>query len=297
LSKAGQAEGSRAHRRRLGAELRRLRRLSGLSGREVAARIDTSQAHVSRVESGQAAPPLPQVLAWAQAVGARDAAQASLIALTEAALAEADRWGLRDESSLSAMQQDVDILEADAGASRHFQPAIVPGLLQTADYAKCVFEITSAGNSGEDHAHAVAARLDRQQILYRPGKRFEFLLTEAAVRLRIGPPRVLRGQAGHLSTLMNLDNIDIGVIPLEADVRVVPWCGFHLYYDLPGGGNPFVTIDLPHSRLTVADPGDVAIYQQQLDAARQSALRGQDARLLFGDLTRVLSLSLRPFAG
>jgi hypothetical protein len=96
----------------------------------------------------------------------------------------------------------------------------------------------------------------------------------------------MRGQAGHLVSLMSLDSIDIGVIPLKEDAQVVPWCGFHLYDDLPGGQSPFVTIEMPHARLTLSDPEDVMIYQQQLDAIRQAALHGRDARLLVEDIAR-----------
>jgi transcriptional regulator with XRE-family HTH domain len=285
LTEAGQARIPHAQRRRLGAELRRLRRLSGLSGRDLARHIEASQAHVSRVEAGQAVPPLPQVFAWADAVSAPGDVRAHLAALAEAALNEVDSWRTRYDSGLSAMQRDIGTLEAAAGISRHFQPAIVPGLLQTAEYARRVFEITDVRSWGE-HADAVAARLDRQQILYQPGKRFEFLLAEAAVRLRVGPPHVMRGQADRIISLMSLDNLDIGVVPLEAEAEIVPWCGFHLYDELPDGQEPFVTIEMPHARLTVSDPGDVAIYQQQLDAIRHATLHGQDARRLLGDITR-----------
>jgi len=240
---------------------------------------------VSRVESGQAVPPLPQVAAWADAVSAPDEARAVLAALTEAALNEVDSWRARYGAGLSAMQRDIGALEATAGASRHFQPAIVPGLLQTAEYARRVFEITDVRDWG-DLAGAVAVRVERQQVLHRPGKRFEFLLTEAAIRLRVGLPHVMRGQADHIASLMSLDNVDIGVVPLQADAQVVPWCGFHLYDELPEGQNPFVTIEMPHARLTVSDPGDVAIYQQQLDAIRRAALHGRDARLLLEDIAR-----------
>jgi transcriptional regulator with XRE-family HTH domain len=173
LTEAGQAGSPHAQRQRLGAELRRLRRLSGLSGRDLGRQIGSSQAHVSRVESGQAFPPLPQVAAWAEAVDAPGDARAMLTALTEAALNEVDSWRARYGAGLSAMQQDIGMLEADAGISRHFQPAIVPRLLQTAEYAKRVFEITDVRDWG-DHTSAVAARIERQQVLYRPGKRFEF---------------------------------------------------------------------------------------------------------------------------
>lgn len=279
----GQQTGTpHAQRARLGGELRRLRRLAGLSGRDVARLIGVSQAHVSRVENGQAVPPLPQVSAWADVVRANDDTRALLAVLAEAAVNEVDSWRTRFDAGLPAMQQNVHEIEAAAGTLCYFQPSIVPGLLQTAEYARRVFEITDVRGWG-DHAAAVAARLERQQILYQPGKHFEFLLTEAALRLRIGPPHVIRGQVDHVASLMSLDTVEVGLIPLDADARVIPWSGFNLYDDI-ADGQAFVTIELPHAWLTVSDPDDVAIYRQQLAGIREAAIFGEDARRLLRDM-------------
>ena len=279
MNQADEAGISYAQRRRLGAELSRLRRLAGISGRDMARHIRASQAHVSRVEAGKAVPTLPQVRAWADAAEVSEDARPALVALTEAALNEFDSWQDRDGTQLATMQRDVAGLEAEAGLSRHFQPAMVPGLLQTAEYARRVLAITDVHGWG-DHASAVAARLERQQVLFKPGRRFEFLLTEAAVRLRLGPPHVMQGQTARLRSVMGLANVDIGIVPLAADAKVIPWCSFHMYDDLPDGQEAFVALELPHGRLTVSDPAGVAVYAGQLDAIRQAAVRGADAEHL-----------------
>jgi hypothetical protein len=156
---------------------------------------------------------------------------------------------------------------------------MVPGLLQTGEYAKRVLAITDIRGWG-DHAAAVAARMERQQILYKPGRRFEFLLTEAAIRLRIGPPHVMHGQIARIRSVMGLENVDIGIVPLGEEAKVIPWCAFHLYDDLPDGQLPFVTMEVPHGRLTVSDPADVAVYLKQLEAIRHGALHGAKAERL-----------------
>jgi len=283
---SGQPAGAAPHaqRVRLGSDLRHLRRMAGLSGRAIARRIEASQAHVSRVENGQALPTLPQVNAWADATGATADARAALIALIEAAFHEVDPWLTNFDAGLPAMQQDVRAMEAAASSITYFQTSLVPGLLQTAEYARRVFEITDVKGWG-DHAAAVTARLERQQALHQPGKRFEFLLTEAALRLRIAPPHVMRGQADRIVSLMS-DTIEIGIIPLDTDTSVIPWVGFNLYDDLPEGQTPFVTIELPHAYLTASEPGDVAIYQQQLTAIRNSAMHGPDARQILDGIGR-----------
>lgn len=276
MSQEDHAGISHTQRQHLGAELSRLRRLAGIAGRDMARHIGASQAHVSRVESGKAVPTLPQVRAWADAAGVPDDARPALAALTGAALNEFDSWQGRDGVQLTAMQRDVGGLEAEAGLTRHFQPAMIPGLLQTAEYARRVLAITDVHGWG-DHAAALAARMERQQILYKPERRFEFLLTEAAVRLRLGPPHVMRGQTARIRAVMSLDNVDLGIVPLSADATAIPWCSFHLYDDLPDGQQPFVAMELPHGRLTVSDPAGVAVYTEQLEAIRQAAVYGAEA--------------------
>lgn len=274
----------RAQRARLGAELRRLRMLAGLSGRAVARRIGVGQASVSRIENAQAVPSLPEVMAWAEAVGCSDEARAALVALTEAALNEVETWHTRMRRGLPAMQSDVRILEASARTLRIFQPTLVPGLLQTAEYARRVFRLVDVLGEG-DYTGAVAARLERQQVLYDEARRFEFLLTEAALRWRPGPPAVFAAQLDRIASVATLSNVTIGLIPTGAEMRVVPWCGFHVYEDREDEHPPFVTIETAHAGLTVSDPSDVAIYHNQLALIREAAVFDAAAAALLARIT------------
>ena len=79
-------------RQRLADELRRVRSISGMSGRDLAQRIDISQSKVSRVESGVTVPSLPEVRAWAEAVDAPEDVREYLVALTEATHTNVLRW-------------------------------------------------------------------------------------------------------------------------------------------------------------------------------------------------------------
>ena len=73
---------------------------------------------------------------------------------------------------------------------RNFQPGIIPGLLQTADYALRIMEIANI-QGAVDLADAVNVRLARQEALYDQGRHFEFIMTESALRWRPGPPELL----------------------------------------------------------------------------------------------------------
>jgi len=267
----------RAQRARLGTELRRLRLLAGLSGREVARQLGIGHASVSRVENAQQVPSLPEVNAWADAVGASQETRALLVTLVEAALNEVQTWRARLRAGLPAMQADVRQLGADTATLRSLGPTIVSGLLQTAEYARRVFEIVDVlGDS--DYAAAVSERMQRQQILYDQAHQFEFLITEAALRWRPGPPLLMTAQLDHIRSASTLDNVTLGVIPADAQMRAVPWCGFTLYEDRADDQPPFVAMETAHAGLIVSDPADVAIYRRQLELFRESAIFGAEAR-------------------
>ncbi|MEV6769873.1 helix-turn-helix transcriptional regulator [Nocardia sp. NPDC051030] len=216
-------------RQELAVELRRLRDLAGISGRELAKRVGISQSTLSRIEAGHAVPALPQVIDWAKAVGADADCQQTLRGLTEAAHSpEVHDWAA-SLAGRAHLQDDVRAFEEDAQVVRNFQPALVPGLLQTADYARRVFATFDPPYAPDALAAALAARLDRQRVLYDPAKRFEFLITEAALRFRPGPYRVLLAQLDRIISIETLDTVTIGVIPQDIEASTTIPHGFVIY--------------------------------------------------------------------
>jgi transcriptional regulator with XRE-family HTH domain len=244
--------------------------LAGRSGREVADHLGIGQASVSRMESGQAAVSVPHVNGWADAVNATAEQRALLLTMAETALNEVELWRTRERGDLAAMQTDVRNLAATARLYRCFQPTIVPGLLQTAEYARRVFALVDV-LGGDDYAAAVAERLERQKILYDEDHQFDFVLTEAALRTQVVPRKILDIQRAHLANIASLDNVEVHVIPLDAEVGALGWCGFNIY-DERGDLDPFVTIELPHAGITVSGSDDVALYRQQFDLLKESAV-------------------------
>ncbi len=263
-------------RKRLGAELRKQRKLAGFSGRSLAARIDVSQAKLSRIELGETVPSLPEVRAWVSVVGASDELLAQLTALTEAALTDVEAWRDVFEPGLPRLQQSVGEAEAASGTLRSFQPTLVPGLLQTAEYARRVFTLVDVTGE-QDYQAAIAQRLDRQQTLYDTTKYFEFLLTEAVLRWRPGPPTVLVAQLDRIASVATLDNVSLGIVPFDTEATAVPWHGFTLYEDR-GDHDPYVAVEAQHAYITVSDPQDIEFYRTQLARLRETALVGDDAR-------------------
>jgi transcriptional regulator with XRE-family HTH domain len=272
----GQASEPRLQRRRLGGELRQTRALAGLSGRQLSELTGISQPTVSRMERGESVPSLAEVARWADAAGVTDDRRALLFALTEAAVNEVTTFRTRLAGGLAAVQDSVRGLEATARTLRNFQPGIVPGLLQTAEYARRIMGF--ANTIGDtDIGAAVAARLARQQALHDPDRRFEFLMTEAALRFRPGPQEVLTAQLDHLAAVVTLAQITFGVIPADAEMHAITRCGFVLYEHRIDHEAPFAVVETPHASVYASEPADFETYRNEFARFANSAVYGAEA--------------------
>lgn len=278
-----QGEESWSRRQRLAVELRRLRDLAGISGRDLAQRMGISQSKVSRIESGATIPSLPEVVAWAKAVGASAETRERLIAVTEAAFTEVHTWRAA-LTTRTHLQDEIQEREARALTSRTFQPSLVPGLLQTAEYARRVFSMSQLPYTEAAILEAVAGRVHRQLALYKKDRKFEFLITEAALRWRPGPTEMLLAQLDRVTSLSTLSNVSIGLIPHAAQAVVPTSHGFVIYDGPEGDFDAFVTIETIHANLTVNDPSDVELYRSRWSLLRQMAVFDDEARKFLATL-------------
>ncbi|MEC3957038.1 helix-turn-helix transcriptional regulator [Nocardia sp. CDC153] len=261
-------------RQQLGVELRRLRDMAGISGRELAKRVGISQSTLSRIEAGHVVPPLPQVLDWAKAVGADADSQHSLRALTEVAHTPEVRDWASSLADRPHLQDDVRAFEEDAQVVRNFQPSLIPGLLQTADYARRVFATFDPPYTPDAAAAALAARLERQRVLYDPTKRFEFLITEAALRFRPGPHRVLLAQLDRIISIETLDTVTIGVIAQDIEASTTIPHGFVIYEN---EDHALASAEPIPGSMVTRGPDLVDAHRRRWDALTRMAMFGTDA--------------------
>lgn len=275
----------KARRSALGAELRRLRQLSGLSEEAIARAVGSSQSAVSRMQAGSAPISLPVVLAWAEATGATEDETADLRRLLDQALTLVTpiQHDLSAEEFAEGQRQIRIDFEATSNAITSFQPFFIPGLLQTPAYARQVFATFRPPATVDS---AVASRLERQPILYDPSRRFEFILTEAALRWHAGPADVRVPQLDRVTNVATLATVAVRVIPADAVWRTAPICAFTLYEER-GEEAPAATVET-HSRREVTE--DVKPYRDELELLRRSALSGDDAIGFIRDLARKFAL-------
>jgi len=260
-------------RQELGSKLLSLRQRAGLSGVALAKRLGTTQPRISRIETGRTVPSLDDVRAWAEATKATQDELQELASLVERLAVEATSWRILHRLGLTERQRQIAELEQAASTIRVFQPTMVPGLLQVADYARRVME---QGNpsSQADLAAAVSKRMERQTILYDQSKSFEFLITEGALRWRPGPPELMKAQLDRLVSMASLPNIELGVLSLDqeaVDAYLHPFVIFEL------ADETLVTVETYSTQLQVNEPQEVSVYQHTLERLKPSALWADEA--------------------
>ncbi|MFG1681448.1 helix-turn-helix domain-containing protein [Nonomuraea sp. NPDC049269] len=264
----------RQTREALGARLRELRKDASLNGKQLAQTLHWQATKVSRIELGKQTPSEDDIRAWLGACGAADQ-QSSLIAqlrgleLAYAAWQRQLRTGTRDR------QRQIATIEAEADLIRGFEPATVPGLFQTREYARHIMAQSIAIHDiVDDLEDGLQARMERQEILYKPGHRFHFVLTEAAVRNLLCPPEILMGQIERLIASATLPNVALGVIPFTARLPKSPVHGFWIY------GTGLVTVETFAAELSLTQPEEIAVYAKIFGLMKDVALYGKAARAL-----------------
>ncbi|MBP2473122.1 transcriptional regulator with XRE-family HTH domain [Crossiella equi] len=277
MKAASEAGQSGSAREQLAARLRHLRELSGVSGRELGRRIRISQSKVSRIETGTVLPTMPEVWAWGSALEAPDDVREDLESLTKTAYTEVHPWRALLHRG-GHLQSDIEEREAQASQVLTYQPSVVPGLLQTAEYARRVFTLFQVPYANNDLAAALAARLHRQIQVLEAERRFDFLVTEAALRWRPGPSRLLLAQLQYLLSLSTLENVSFGVVPDDREALATPAHGFVVYQREPEFGGPLVTVEMIHANVEVRDPEDIELYLRRWALLQQSAVFGDEAR-------------------
>jgi transcriptional regulator with XRE-family HTH domain len=264
-------------RRQLGQELQSLREQAGINQAQMMQRLEDaghrvrSQPALSRHENGRQIPSLAMVDAWTRITGAKAADRDRVLVIAEAVHMETRPW--RDVDDGPHLQGVAGRREEESQRIRDCSLTWIPGLCQTAEYARQFIPQVDPEHS-IDHAAAVAARMERQQILYREGRRFQLLISEHALRWQPGPG-VMAGQRAHLTVLAGLAAVDLRV--LRADrVGAPEWINFVLY-DPVNGDDPFVATELPQGGQAPTDTKIVSVFEDIWSSLWSAAVAGEDA--------------------
>lgn len=205
-------------RRRLRTELRRARERAGLTRDQVTAALEMSMSKMVRIETGAVRVSATDLRALLDLYHVRDPSEVdSLLALARGARDRPAQSQYGDAAS-SRLVEFIE-LEAAASSTRHFQPLMVPGLLQTREYARVILEQLNHGRglSNEDIDARVEIRMRRQELLERDNAPdLLFVLDEAVTRRLVGGRQVMRRQLDRLIDLAGRDRITVEVLPFGA---------------------------------------------------------------------------------
>ncbi|WP_202875810.1 helix-turn-helix domain-containing protein [Kribbella speibonae] len=264
----------------LGKRLRQLRQSSGMTGRQFAESLAWPPSKVSKIENGRQTPTDDDLRAWTRASDHDSELEALLASLHTLELQYAE-WRHLMRAGHRPQQAQLMEWEQRTRLFRIFEATVVPGLLQTAEYARARFyESVRRLKAPNDADEAIAARLRRQEVLYRPGKQFHFVLPEAALRLRLCPTDALLGQLDRLASATHLPNVRLGIIATATEYTVSPWHGFWLYDDKR------VVIETFSAELDLRQPQEIELYGDAFEQLAGVASYDHAARRIIG---RVMS--------
>lgn len=194
--------------------------------------------------------------------------------------AEEARYEGRLRTGNKAMQEEFARNEHSSTHIKVFETAYVPGLAQTADYARGVFaRLAELHQTPADTDDAVAARMRRQDVLYDSDKHIDMLVTEGALRYPLCEPKVMIAQLDRLIALATLTGPRLGIIPLNTVMPAPVMHGFWIFDDA-------VTVEVANKELATREPEDLALYNRLFDALHSVAVEGEDARALLLRIAR-----------
>lgn len=259
-----------ARQQRLGYELRKLREQSGMTAQQAAALLGVDRTRIPNIESGRFGISTERVRTLAFNYGCPDTGLVDLLA--EMTQERARGWweehrGLLLPSLLDIAELEFHAVELITATTTH-----IPGLLQTEEHGRAVFDTADPQLPRPDLMARLSLRLRRQEVLERDRPPlYEAVIHEAALRMQFGGPKVTGAQLEHILGQSERDRITVRVIPFAAG-------GF------PGAGQSF----------TYAGAAVPQLDTVQLDSSHGSMLLDADMQLrrYRGLLARLRTLAL-----
>ncbi|WP_217214055.1 helix-turn-helix transcriptional regulator [Streptomyces sp. AC550_RSS872] len=275
--------GPAVRRRKLGAELRALRTGAGLTSGEAARLVGWHQSKVSRIETGASGVKPADVRLLLDVYGVQDARLRELLLV----LAGSDggggghHWWHAYRGVLPPTYRDFISLESQASAMRTLETSVVPGLLQTPEYARAVTRAAVGGldDDADERLEAlVAVRLARQDVLRAdPPMELSAVLDEAVLRREIGGPEVMARQLGRLVEAARLPQVRLQVLPFAAGEHVGITGPFVIFSFSRTSDLDVVVLDHLTSSLYLERKEDLQAYTEAFNSLRIHALSPEES--------------------
>jgi transcriptional regulator with XRE-family HTH domain len=262
-------------RRRLAAELRRLRERAGFIGEEVARRLEWSTSKISRLERGQSGVKRTDLRRLLELYRVDPSRREELLALAEESQPSGRLKAI--SARLPGVHAEFLNVEAEAESVWNWEPQIVPGLLQTEDYARAVMlgwhsMFTEPPSEVE---RRVEARRLRQQVLQRdPPLQLSIVMDESVLHRKLAEAPVMREQLQHIVEVSRLPNIRVRILPLKSDHPVATgaftYVKFPQLHDVPL--NDIVTFEQLTDTHQIEDQDDTYKYSVAFRTLEENSL-------------------------
>ena len=259
-------------RRELGALLRALRTQKGLTVEQAAERLMFSMSKLSRMETGHGAATPRDIRDLCDLYGVTDEA-------------ERDRlMSLAREGKQTGWWQGYDLdfatyvgLEAEAAGIKYYQSTIVPGLMQTPDYARAMAEVSIPKVTPKRIDELIEVRLMRQRLLAQnPPVRLEVVLDEAVLHRAVGGPAVMRAQLDRLIKVSSQPNVTMQVISYDVGAHPAMDSTFNIL-KFASPVPSVVYVEGLVGWIYIERPQDVARYQQVFQYLCSAALNPKES--------------------
>ena len=184
-------------------------------------------------------------------------------------------WRRVVRSGTRRRQQASAAVYARTRLFRIYEPAVVPGLLQTREYAVAVLSsFIDFVRVPDDAEEGAAARLERQRVLTHGDRRFHMVLAQQALHTNVGGTEVMAGQLEHLLTVLRLPRLRLGIIPFDAPYRVPLNNGFWILDEA------LVQFDTYSAELSLVRPDEIALYGRAFERLAALAVYGAEAKAI-----------------
>jgi transcriptional regulator with XRE-family HTH domain len=263
----------------LGIRLRDLRKDAGLTGRDLASTCSWPPSKVSKLEYGRQTPTEADIRDWCIACGFPSEIP-DLIAAVRSVDAQFLDWR-RSLRSGTTQRQRANVSAYDKTTLfRIWEPIVVPGLVQTAAYARGILTtVVDFYGVPDDVEEGVRARMDAQRVLDHGDRRFLLLLGQGALYTAVRDAETMRAQLRRLLKVARHPRVSLGIVPFSAPYTVPRNNAFTIY------DNRMVTVATYTAELTLRQRHEVATYEKAFDRLLALAVRG-------GLATRVIQAAI-----
>ncbi|WP_043668458.1 helix-turn-helix domain-containing protein [Streptomyces xylophagus] len=275
--------GPAVRRRKLGAELRALRAGVGLTSGEAARLVGWHQSKVSRIETGASGVKAPDVRLLLDAYQVGDAQLRDMLLVLAGSEDGGGRhhWWHAYRGVLPPAYRDFISLESQASTIRTLETSVVPGLLQTPEYARAVTRAAVGGldDDGTERLDAlVQVRLARQDVLrVDPPLALSVVLDEAVLRREVGGPSVMARQLERLMEAAHLPQVRLQVLPFAAGAHI-GITGPFVIFSFPSTSDlDVVVLDHLTSSLYLERKEDLEAYSEAFNTLQFHALSPEDS--------------------